>query len=411
MGEKNIKGVSSMPASIYLLSLCQALMMSSSTLMIAASALVGLQLAENQALATLPLSLQFVAMMFTSIPASFMMGRYGRRAGFMFASLIGVAGGAVIVYSILHHSFWGFSAGAMCIGIFNGFGNYFRFAAVDMSAEPLKSRAISYVLAGGVIAAFIGPNLANAGRGIFPDAEFAGGFLFIIVFYLLVMFVMFIIDLPPAVKPGTRNESRALSTIARQPAFIVAMICGMLGYGVMAFLMTATPLAMKHHQYAFNETAFVIQWHVFAMFAPSFFTGDLISRLGVLTIMLTGVFFAAACVVINLTGVTVTHFWLALMLLGLSWNFLFIGATQLLTESYRPEEKFKAQATNDFLVFSAVTLASLSAGVLQHHFGWRLVNLGVLPLIGIMLISLLWLMRMPAEKRLGPAKPERASIQ
>ena len=180
--------------------------------------------------------------------------------------------------------------------------------------------------------------------------------------------------------------------IARQPVFLVAAIGGMLGYGIMALVMTATPLAMHDHHYAFGDTAFVIEWHVLGMFAPSFFTGHLIRRFGVLQIMLAGGVLSAACVGINLTGSSLSHFWLALFLLGVGWNFLFIGATTLLTETYAPEEKAKTQALNDFLVFGTVTVAVLSAGSLQHHLGWRAVNYGVIPLIAVTVIAVAWLL-------------------
>ncbi len=384
-------------------------MMSSTSLMITVSALVGSSLAQDKSLSTLPLSLQFLGLMLTSIPASMIMGRWGRRSGFILGALIGLGGATIAVLSILNHHFWGFALGAFLVGVFNGFGNYYRFAAVDVSDEANKPRAISYVMAGGVIAAFVGPNLANYGRSLFSGDPFAGGFLYVIGFYLLVLVIMLVIKIPDATStnsPQTRESEanatgRPLAVIARQPAFIVAVICGMLGYAVMSYLMTATPLAMKHHTHVFDDTAFVIQWHVLAMFAPSFITGNLIQRFGLLNIMLLGALLALLCVIINLMGHSVWHFWTALLALGVSWNFLFIGATTLLTETYRPEEKAKAQALNDFSVFTLVMLASLSAGYFQHKYGWKIVNLGALPLIGVILASLIWLISIAPKKRLA----------
>ncbi len=379
--------------------------MSSTSLMITVSALVGFALAEDKSFATLPLSFQFLGLMLTSIPASMIMGRWGRRAGFILASLIGLCGAIIAVWSILNHYFWGFALGAFMVGIFNGFGNYYRFAAVDVVDETNKPRAISLVLAGGVIAAFVGPNLANFGRSVFAGEPYAGGFLYVIGFYALVFIIMMLIKMPgvaqaPLTSSASDNIVRPLWQIARQPAFIVAVICGMLGYAVMSYLMTATPLAMKHHAHLFDDTAFVIQWHILAMFAPSFFTGNLIQRFGVLKVLLAGALLAIICVVINLLGHTVWHFWAALVALGVSWNLLFIGATDLLTETYRPQEKAKAQALNDFSVFTLVTIASLSAGYFQHNFGWKAVNIGALPLILIILISIVWLMRTPVNERI-----------
>ena len=388
-----------MPFSVYLLATCQALMMSSTSLMITVSALVGLSLAEDKSLATLPLSLQFLGLMLTSLPASAIMGKLGRKQGFIIGSLFGLAGGVIAVWAILNHQFWGFAVAAFLVGVFNGFGTFYRFAAVDVAEGSNKPKAISYVMAGGVIAAFVGPNLANLGRGIFSAEQFAGGFVFVILFYFLVLLIMTFIHLPDVLVSDAEEQARPLKQIAKQPTFIVAVICGMLGYAVMSYLMTATPLAMKHHAHAFDDTAFVIQWHVLAMFAPSFFTGNLIQRFGVLKILMTGALLAILSVAINLLGVTVWHFWAGLVALGISWNFLFIGATALLTGAYRPSEKSKAQGINDFLVFTMVTIASLSAGMFQHNYGWKAVNIGALPLIVIIILSLLWLMRVPEKER------------
>lgn len=388
-----------MPFAVYLLALCQALMMSSTSLMITVSALVGYSLADDKSLSTLPLSLQFLGLMLTAIPASMIMGRLGRKVGFVIGTLFGLVGGALAVWSILNHHYWSFAVAAFLVGVFNGFGNFYRFAAVDVANESNKAKAISYVMAGGVIAAFIGPNLANFGRNIFTNEQFAGGFVFVILFYFFILLIMAFIKIPDSSMEVKSEPARPFSEIASQPTFIVAVICGMLGYAVMSYLMTATPLAMKHHEHAFDETAFVIQWHVLAMFAPSFFTGSIIQRFGVIKVLIVGALLSIVCVVINLLGQSVTHFWTALVVLGISWNFLFIGATNLLTGTYRQSEKSKAQGVNDFLVFTMVTIASLSAGLFQHNFGWKVVNLGALPIIFVILFSIIWLARIPESKR------------
>ncbi len=380
-----------MPFSVYLLALCQALMMSATSLLIVVAALVGFSLAEDKSLATLPLSFQFLALMLTSIPASFIMKRWGRKAGFYLASIIGLAGGLLAIWAILNGNFWVFVAATACVGIFNGFGNYFRFAAVDIADASIKSKAISYVMAGGVIAALVGPNLAKLGKPIFESSIYAGAYVYVALIYCLMMVVLFFIKLPPAEVHQSKQHTRSVVELFKQPKFLVAVICSMFGYAVMSLVMTATPLAMKHNLHALDDTAFVIQWHVLAMFAPSFFTGSLIKRFGILSILLSGVIFAYLAVITNLLGTTVWHFWFGLVWLGLSWNFLFIGGTTLLTDAYLPPEKAKAQATNDFIVFSTVASASLFAGYLQHHFGWQSVNMGVLPAITIMLFAILWL--------------------
>lgn len=382
---------SKMPASVYLLALCQALMMTNTILMVAVASLVGLALADDKSLATLPLSAQFLALMATSIPASFLMKRWGRKAGFYLASVIGLCGGLIAMWSILNASFWGFTLGTALVGVFNGFGGYFRFAAVDIAPVSIKSKAISYVMVGGVIAAFIGPNLAKLGQPLFPETDYAGAYLLAALIYVVVMVVLFFIKLPAPEEQQVNETSRSVLQLFQQPKFLVAVICCTFGYSVMTLVMTATPLAMKHHEHDFSTTAFVIQWHVLAMFAPSFFTGSLIKRFGVLNILLAGVILGLLSISTNLLGTSTWHFWMGLVFLGLSWNFLFIGGTSLLTDAYLPAEKAKAQATNDFIMFSTVAAASLFAGFLQHHFGWQMVNLGVLPAITIMLISVLWL--------------------
>lgn len=385
-----------MKKNVLLLSLCQALLNTANSLLVATSALVGYALSPDKALATLPLALQFLATMLTSIPASLLMKYIGRQFGFMLGGLAGLAGAALAAYAIVAGSFALFLLATVLFGVFNGFGGYYRFAAADVATADYRSTAISYVMAGGVIAAFVGPNLAHWSRAWLPAAEFGGSYLSLIGVYALSLVALLFMRIP---RPGAHERhahGRPLAAILRQPVFIVAALAGMLGYGVMALVMTATPLAMHAHAYPFGDTAFVIQWHVFGMFAPSFFTGHLIRRFGVVNVMLTGAVLSAACVAVNLAGGEFAHFWSALFLLGVGWNFLFVGATTLLTETYAPEEKAKTQAANDFLVLATVTLASLSAGALQHRLGWQAVNIAVVPLIGVILGALLWFKRRPA---------------
>jgi len=375
---------------IWLLSGLQALMMSGNTLLITTSALVGFELAPDKSLATLPLALQFLATMLVTIPASLLMKRIGRRGGFGLAALFGLAGAVVLTLAVLGHHFWWFVLGAVLIGSFNGFGVYYRFAAIDVATEDFKSRAVSYVLAGGVIAALVGPNLANWTHD-WSAVPFAGSFMALIGVYALTLLGLLFLRVPPAHDEVSPAPARPLLEIMKQPVFIVALLGAMLGYGIMSFVMTATPLSMKHFLHPFADTAFVIQWHVLGMYAPSFFTGQLIHRFGVLRVMLAGVVLNLVCVASNLAGTDLLHYWLALFTLGVGWNFLFVGGTTLLTESYRPEEKAKVQAINDFLVFTTVTISSASAGVLQYRYGWEAVNLGVLPLLLVIALSIGWL--------------------
>jgi MFS family permease len=376
-----------------LLALCQALMMSANSLIITTTALVGFGLAQDKSWATLPLAAQFIATMCTTIPASLLMDRIGRRQGFMLASLFGTGGAVFATLAIIGGRFPLFILGSVLIGIFNGFGNYYRFAAADAVANELKSRAISYIMAGGVVAAIVGPNLANLTRGVVLDAPFAGSYASLVFLYLLSLGVLAFLRLgprPAAGNPAVHNTGRPMLVIAAQPMFIVALVCGTLGYGVMALAMTATPLAMHHYAHTFAKTSFVIQWHVLGMFGPAFITGHLIRRCGVLNIMLSGALLGVACLAVNLAGSSLWHFWTALLFLGISWNFLFIGATTLLTETYRPEERAKTQALNDFAVFTTVALSSLSAGAIQSRYGWQSVNMGLIPMLAVILVCILW---------------------
>jgi len=376
---------------VLLLSLCQALMMTGNSLIIATSALVGLALATDKSLATLPLALQFLATMLTTIPASQLMRLVGRRTGFLIGVTLGLIGAGLAAYAIHHKVFVLFGVATFFIGMFNGFAVFYRFAAVDTASEDFRARAISYVMAGGVIAAFLGPNLASISRELVISAEFVGSYLALMGVYVLSFIAVLFIDIPKLSAAERSTSGRPLAAIMRQPRFLVALTAGALGYGIMSLVMTATPLVMHQHAYTFGDTAFVIQWHVFGMFAPSFVTGSLIRRFGLSNVMLAGALATAACVAVNLSGQGMWQIWSALVLLGIGWNFLFVGATTLLTETYQPAEKAKTQAINDFLVIATVTAAVLSAGSLQHHFGWHAVNLGVMPLIALIIVALVWL--------------------
>lgn len=382
-----------MNRNVPLLALSVALTMSGSALIAATAALVGNNLASDKALATLPVAMQFVATMLTSIPAGLLMQRIGRKHAFMGSSLCGVAGGILATLAIVQHSFWLFVAATACIGVFSGFANFFRFAAADSVALPYKSKAVSLVMIGGVVAAIVGPNLARIAREWIASAEFAGGYLVSVLLYVLILVTLAFLRIEePAPAVGAEEATaRPLAAIMRQPKYLVSLFCGLFGYCVMVFVMTATPLSMQGHAFHFDDTSSVIQWHVVAMFAPSFFTGTLITRFGVASIMTAGALIGLACVGVNLSGTSFAHYLAGLVLLGLSWNFLFVGSTALLTETYTPAERNKAQAANDFVVFTGVALASLSAGTLQNRFGWQTVNLGVLPLLLAALAGSVWL--------------------
>ncbi len=379
-----------LPITIYLLSLCNAFMYVCASLLITVSALIGFELAPNKNLATLPMAIQFFAIMCSTIPASYTMSRIGRKRGFLLAGGIGLVGACLALWGIFNQAFVAFCMATFCFGTFTAFANYYRFTAAEVVDESFKARAISMVMAGGVIAAFIGPNLANWSSGLFSE-RFAGPFAALILVYILSMITISFAELPGPIVRNVKSSGRSIGTIVAQPVFIVAVICQMLGYGTMNLVMGTTPLAMAVHDYGMGATAMVIQWHVAAMFAPSFITGNLISRIGIIPVLATGVVFGAVCILINLNGETQAHFVTALILLGFSWNFLYVGGTTLITETYRPEEKTRAQGLNDFLVFTTVTITSLCAGGLHHSFGWKVVNLSAAPLMLVTAIAVIWL--------------------
>jgi len=375
---------------VLMLSLAQALMLSVNTLLLTSSAIIGFSLAENKEFSTLPLALQLFSTMLSSIPASMIMQKYGRKAGFILSSLVGLCGAGLCLMALQLQSFPLFCFGTVMFGIYTGFGNYFRFVATEVSDYDHKNSAISYVLAGGIIAAVIGPNIAFWSKDIF-ELTYAGSFIAVFILYSLNLVNFILMDLPKPESVQFSHKIRPLREIAQQPVFVVAVLSALLGYSIMALLMTATPLALTHENHNFSDVAFIIQWHVLGMFVPSFFTGHLINRFGAPNIILFGAFFMLACVLSNLLGTSINHFWFALLSLGIGWNFMFIGGTSLLTQCYKPEEAAKTQAINDFFIFSFAAFSSLSAGILQYHLGWAMVNISVVPLIFISITAVFWL--------------------
>ena len=377
--------------------------MSVSSLMVTSAAIIGSHLAHNPAWATLPLALQYVAITATTIPASLLMRAIGRRAGFLLASAIGLSGASCAALGIYLGSFTLFCIGTLGTGIYTGFGHYYRFAAIEVAPLGKKNTAISYVLTGGVIAAIVGPNLANLSRDVFT-LTYLGTLLAVVLLYGFNTINFLLIKLPRPVSPDRLPVTRPMRQIAGHPACVAAVASAAVGYSVMVLLMTATPLAMTHHHHAFGDVAFVIQWHVLGMFVPSFFTGHLINRCGVQRIIFAGMMIMLASIIINVNGHSVTHFWGALLLLGLGWNFMFIGGTSLLSESYREGEAAKSQAFNDFTVFSFAAMSSAAAGLLLHWLGWKQVNYAALPLLGIALVTQY---RLWSSKRLDTAADKK----
>lgn len=366
---------------VYLLALCQALLATGNAVVISTSALVGQSLAPD-GLATLPLFLQFLANMATALPASFLMRRIGRRAGFAVGAVFAFTAGVLGCSAILAGTFWLFCIANACYGVFIGFGMYYRFAAAEVAAPAFRPRAISYVLAGGVVAAIAGPELAKATDDLLGPALFAGCFAAIAGLAVLTLSVLSVLRIPAPPAEERGGGGRPLAEIMRQPAFLVALCAAAIAQGAMVLVMTATPLAMAFCGHPFDQTAFVIQWHVLGMFAPSFVTGHLIGRFGVFNVMAVGAGLILACLGVALSGIEILQFWTALFLLGVGWNFMFVGGTTLLTTTYRPAEKAKVQAVNDMIIFGTAALGSLSSGLLHHLIGWQAVNLSmVLPIL------------------------------
>ncbi len=373
-----------------LLSTSWALVTTSMMLVVSVTALVGNMLAEDKSLAALPVALQFVATALATVPASFLMTWIGRRNGFLVAALFMTTGAVTAVAAIYLGLFWLYCVACVLIGCAAAFSWYYRFAAAEAVPDSYKSRAISLVLAGGVVAAIFGPTLARYSKDMLEPLLFAGSFVSIVVLQFVVMVVLFFVKTPKPAAVDLKG-GRPLMEIARQPKFIIAVIGGIIAYSVMVLLMSVTPLAMQMCGLDFSQATHVIQWHVLGMYVPAFFTGHLIKRFGVLPIMTAGVAANVACVGIAAAGQDFNNFLAALLLLGVGWNFLYTGATTLLTETYTPAERAKTQALNEFLIFIVVGGATFASGnVLQDH-GWTTVNLAVLPLVIAVLFLIGWL--------------------
>jgi len=378
-------------ATVLVLAFCQILAMTGATILIVVSALAGQMLATDKSLATLPLSLMFIGNMAMTIPASLLMKRVGRRIGFTIGAAFGIGAALTSAWGLLSGSFAIFAFGGLIQGCYNAFWQYYRFAAADAVGEDYKSRAISYVLLGGVVAAVIGPKLAIFTAGLSQTAEFAGSYLTMAGFAAVAMVLIQFIAIPPPGEEERTGAGRPMREIARQPTFLIAVLAAMIGYSSMALVMTATPLAMQGHGHSLPDTGFVIGSHALGMFVPSFFTGHLIRFFGAVRIVLVGTIAMLAMIVVNMSGAGILEFWTALVLLGVGWNFMFIGGSTLLTEVYTLPEKAKVQGINDFMVFGANAVASLSSGVIYARFGWTAVSYAVvLPLLAVFAAAL-WL--------------------
>ena len=362
------------------LATAQALFQTASVLVVTVGSLSAREISSAPELATAPIASMYLGTLLSTIPASLWMARAGRRAGFVAGALLGVLGGMVAAGGMYARSLPLLALGTMLVGGYQGFAQFYRFAASEVADESFRSRAISLVLAGGIVAALLGPALGAQGAEMLT-VRYAGSFLLMTVSAILAAVVLLGLRIPVPHRDEGTDQPRPLFTIMRQPAYAVALFAAATGAGVMVLAMTATPLAMTAHHYGLAEAKTVIQAHVLGMFLPSFFTGSLVRRFGVFRIMLAGAGILAAQSALSQAGITLGTFFSALFLLGVGWNFLFIGGTTLLTSTYRPSERGRAQAANDLLVLVAVLLAALSAGALLDRLGWRGMNLALIPLL------------------------------
>jgi MFS family permease len=386
------------------LSVCQGLFTCAISIDLTLTGLTGYQLAPDKLLATLPFAMITVAGAVTTLFASFLMGRIGRRLGFALGGCIGALGGTISVWSVFQGNFWSFCVGTACVGIFQAFAQYYRLAAADSVETARKSKAISTVLAGGVIAAVLGPALAAWSKDLFPAALFAGAYLMVAILGLATAILLLAFyrdtEAPPVEAQGVQGaqeaqgaqvqSARPLATIMRQPIFVASVANNVVGSVAMMFVMTAAPLAAVACNHSIDDAASIIQWHLVGMFAPSFFAGALIKRFGLARIMMAGMALNVICVAAAIASTGLVAFYVALLCLGIGWNFMFVGGTTLLAQSYRPSERAKTQGVAELLRYAATALATLAAGPVLEGLGWSLVNMAILPVLALAAAMTLW---------------------
>ena len=389
-----------MGLSVPLLALMHAIMMSCTISLFASSPLVGLKLAPDQAWASLPLSLQFLSILLSLYPLSMLMQKFGRRPVFITGNLIGMIGMGIGFWGILSGNFYLYAVSGAFIGIFVASGQFYRFAAADSAAPEQKSRAVSLTLTGGIIAAFFGAFLVR-NTIHFAEVDFSATYISLAILLLIGLILGTQLRLPPMVpeKQEGAQKPRPLIEIIRQKSFIAAVLAGMIGYGVMNLTMISVPFAIAHEHMEFSMVTNVLQWHTAAMFLPSFFTGDLIKRFGVTKIIMLGVLIYAIAIFVAFSGVESHHFIVSMILIGLGWNFLYIGGSTLLTETYHPIEKARIQGLNDTLVFGTTFSTSLVSAQLMYSFGWNGVVLSAIPFLLVVSLAVMIYAFAPASKK------------
>ncbi len=379
-----------MKRNLWLLAICQGLFLTNNVTFIAINGLVGLALAPLGWMATLPVMGYVVGGALSTGLVARTQRLFGRKTSFQLGLVVAIASALLCGYAATSKNFWLLVAATLVAGFYNANAQLYRFAAAELALPAFREKAVSLVMAGGLLGAVLGPNLAARTRSL-TEVPFAGAYLALAGVALLAMGLLAFIRFPPQPAAKLARGGRPLAEIMRQPVFIVAAAAGALGYGVMNLLMAATPIAMQVCSLPFSDVALVLEWHVIGMFAPGFFTGHLIKRFGTLPIMAVGLLLNLLCVVIALSGVDFKQFLVALFLLGLGWNFIFTGSTTLALTAYRPEEKDKAQGALNFCVFAVLAVSSLASGVLVTTRGWALLNLGSLLPLGLTGLALGWL--------------------
>lgn len=387
--------------SVLVLACAQALTGTGLIVLVLLGGIVAAEMAPRPSWATLPISLAVVAVALTTAPSALLMRCIGRRAGFMFGACVGASGATLAAIALLQQDFWLLCGAGLMFGASSAFNQQYRFAAAEAVAPEQVSRAVSFILLGNLGAALIGPPAGLAASHWIAGAQYAGSFLVIALIYLAAVGVLWQLRLPAAAASMAQPRMRSAAGLIAEPRFRIAVLAGVVSFGVMSFVMTAAPISMhSHHHYSVAATSWVIQSHVVAMFLPSLFTGQLIARYGERAMMLWGAALLAGCVVVSLLGQSVMHYWSGLVLLGVGWNLLFVAGTTLLAREFGGVDRHRAQAINEFTVFGTQACVSLLAGVTVHRMGWEVLNAVTLPLLAVMMLTAL---RMQQRSRLGAA--------
>lgn len=380
-----------MNPNLFLLALCQGLFLTNNVTFIAINGLVGLSLAPVGWMATLPVMGYVVGGALSTGLVAQSQAKWGRRVSFQLGLLVGLLSAVMCAYAAHTHNFALLTVATLVAGYYSANGQLYRFAAAELAEASFREKAVSWVMAGGLIGAIVGPNLAAKSKGWF-ETPFMGAYVALTVVAVLGMVLMHFVRFPPvAEKVKGSSDGRPLSEIMKQPVFIVAAVSSAMSYGVMNLLMAATPLAMQVCGYQFSDAALVLEWHVIGMFAPGFITGHLIKKFGTLQIMGVGVLLNFVCIAVALSGTDVTQFLVALFLLGVGWNFVFTGSTTLSMTAWRPEEKDRGQAAINFCVFATMAITSFASGALVTTQGWAWLNYGSLIPVALIALSLVWM--------------------